>query len=293
MHLRYLGLLGVTILCLMALPWSVGETMRHNAVIAVVNGEAVKYAAVKVAPGADLLLMRFRRAHGRDPETEADREAMERERRAREIRNLSEFIRAAVRQQQTARFGIDPTEEEVEERWQRYRRERKAEGEPIDVNVMLRQGRENLRQLLKALEEVVDEGQDADAVYQRRLVDKMSREEWRLRLQYEGTPERRELLERLLALPDNELFKPHEAFRKVLVMERLDKAIEEDLVAKNPEFAEYVRLATTDPGNQKVQSKGPNYRAAKRYEWWQQRYREAQIEIKDDRFKDALKHVYE
>ena len=57
------------------------------------------------------------------------------------------------------------------------------------------QERENSRQLLKALEEVVDEGREADAVYQRRLVDRMSREEWRLRLQYEGTPQRRESLE--------------------------------------------------------------------------------------------------
>jgi hypothetical protein len=192
-----------------------------------------------------------------------------------------------VRRQQIARFGIDPTEEEVEERWERYRRERQAEGEPIDVDVMLRQGRENLRQLLKALEEVVDEGQDADAVYQRRLVNRMSREEWRLRLQYEATPHRRELLERLLSLPDDELFKPHEAFREVLVMEKLNELIDEELVATDPAFAEYMRLAATDPGNDKVQSKGPNYKAARRHQWWEQRYHEANVEIRIERFKDA------
>lgn len=115
---------------------------------------------------------------------------------------------------------------------------------------MAHEGRKNLRQLLEALKEVIDEGHDADDVYERRLAGTMSSEEWRLRIQHEGTPEKREQLERVLNLPDEELFNLHDDFRNVVIMERLMEAVEEDLIQTDAGFAEYMRLASTDPGNE-------------------------------------------
>lgn len=291
MRRRYLALVPVAIVCVIALPWSGAEQLADAMLIATVNGEPVTYERIRVK--AKVVLARFRRIHERAPETEADRDAMERDMRESEAANLAVSIRAAVRRQQTTRFGIDPTEQEIEERWRQWELEREAEGERIDRGAMAREGKKNLRQLLKALEEVIDQGHDADIVYERRLTGKMSREEWRLRLQHEGTPEKRKHLERLLSVPDEELFNLHDGFRRVVLGEQLDKAIEDELARTDPEFRDYINLAATDPGNARVQSKGHNYRIAKRYEWWQQRYREAKVEIKVGRFKDAWKEPFE
>lgn len=96
-----------------------------------------------------------------------------------------------------------------------------------------------------------------------------------------------------LCVNDEELFNLHDDFRNVVIMERLMEAVEDDLIRTDAGFAEYMRLASTDPGNEKVQSKGRNYKAARRYEWWQQRYREAKVDINVDRFKEAWKEPFE
>jgi len=287
MRSRYTSLLFVAALALVVLQWANGQTRPGNRVIAVVNGELVRYSDVVVAPDADVLLARFRRAHGRDPETETDKQAIRLAARERESVNLANQIRGIVRRQQIERFGIEPTEQEVEERWKFAR-----QTQHIDQQTAVLRVRNVLREVIAGLEEVIDQGRDPEEVYQRRLADKISREEWKLRIQYQGKPQKRESLKRAFALPDEKLFNPRESYRWILTSEKLTDAIDQELVATDPEFAEYMRLLRTDPGNERVRSKDRNYVAAKRYEWWQQRYREAKVEIQDKGFEDAWKEPF-
>ena len=119
------------------------QASTDAALIATVNGEAVKYANVKV--DIEAARARFRRANDRDPLSDADYRAVERDRCDYELERLKTYIRGVIRRQQLARFGIQPTKEEIEERWLRYVREREVEGEPVDLEVLRRQGKENLR----------------------------------------------------------------------------------------------------------------------------------------------------
>jgi len=272
---------------LAVLQWANGQTRPGSRVIAVVNGELVRYSDVVVAPDADVLLARFRREHGSDPETETDKQAMKLAARERESVNVANHIRDIVRRQQIERFGIEPTAQEIEERWKLAR-----QTQHIDQQTAVLRVRNVLREVIAGLEEVIDQGRDPEEVYQRRLADKISREEWKLRIQYQGKPQRRESLKRALALPDEKLFNPRESYRWILTSEKLTDAIDKDLIATDLEFSEYMRLLKTDPSSEKVRIKDHNYVAAKRHEWWQQRYREAKVEIRDKRFEDAWKEPF-
>ncbi len=246
--------------------------------VAVVEGRAVMYEQVKV--DSQLLASHFERVHGRRPRTQADTESIERERLARETRKLQKMIRVTIRQLETEKHGITVTKAEVERTWEKYLRDHH-----VDKSTVMAEGREALSDLLRSYEDVVDRGEDPDRVYDRRLAGVMSRAEWEMRLEHEATPERRSQLQRILEIPDDTLLKPDTGFRDMIVADKMNQEIDEDLMLQDPEFAEYISLRKTDPKNDKVQSKGPNYRTAKRFEWWQGCYRKANVEIRDPRFR--------
>lgn len=274
--------------CSIGLSQLFGVVPQDSTVVSVVNGDAITYGDIKVANDAQIPRVRFKRVHGRDPQSKSDWQVIERYRHEREMENLLAHIRIVVRHQQMKRFGIDPTERDIQDRWQRWCQEREAEGETVDLKAVTEQTKTTLRRLTRALKEVIDDGQDPNGVYERRLAGTMSREQWESHLRYDSSPKRRKMLEHALEMPDSKLVDYSKGFRLLVIGEELNEAIESELMSTDPEFAEYVRLSKTDPGNKKVQGKGPLYKKAKIYEWWQQMYRKAKIEIKDDRFQDVL-----
>lgn len=262
---------------------STADQLADKGVIAVVNGRAIPYSVIKVT--VDAARNRFAYEHERSPATDADGQEVERIRQRYEVKQLVSYIQGTIRSQQVARFSIECSDAELEARWERILEERDQPGTRED-------NRERIANLLDCLRAVHEGSADPDVVYDTRLTHKLTRREWKSVLQQYGAPERRRLLEELLS--DDEEFddSAKDAARSALIMEKTMEAVEEELIRTDPEFAEYMRLARTDPRNEKVQSKGPNYKTGKRYGWWQERYREAEIELKDERFKDALKELF-
>jgi hypothetical protein len=261
-----------------ALRGSDAQPLSGDSVVASVNGEHILYTAIKVT--TETAKQRFRSTHRHDPMSTAEEREVEEARVASELSRCRSRIRAVIVRQKLSELGADPTPEEIAGRVEIIEHD-------VDVPKVVGESRVALRAVLAALDEVAENGSDPDAVYAERLIGKLSAEEWQLRVRYESSPERRNLLRRVLELPDSELFNVEDTARSVLATEKSRQAVEAAIIATDPEYAEYVHLAATEPSNPKVQEKSPMYRDAKRYEWWQARYREAKVEIKDERFKDA------
>lgn len=262
---------------------STADQLADKAVIALVNGRAIPYSVVKVT--VDAARSRFVYEHERSPATDADVQEVERIRQRYEVKQLVSYIQGTIRSQQVARFGIECSDAELQARWERILEER-------DQPATQARNRAKLANLLDCVRAVHESSADPDSVYDTRLTYRMTRKEWKSVLRQYGAPESRRSLEKLLS--DDQEFdeSAKDAARSALIMEKTMEAVEEELIRTDPEFAEYMRLARTDPRNEKVQSKGPNYKTGKRYGWWQERYREAEIELKDERFKDALKELF-
>ncbi len=249
-----------------------------TATVATVNGAPCQYKRIKT--DSDTLIQRFRKMHGRDPNSDLELAAIQEKRLEDETKRLNRIIRGILREQCVSMFKMDPSETEVARRWQEARPK-------MDIDADIARSRIELQKLVDALKDVVDGGLDADHVYRQRLSGTMSRQEWESRLEHQGIPEVVAQLEHQLTLPASELFNPAEVFRGVLINEQLHRAIEKDLATTDAEFGEYLRLLETDPTNEKIRSRGRNYRAAKRFEWWQDRYHKASVEIHDSRFRSA------
>ena len=253
-----------------------------TAAVAIVNAESIPYSAIRVTPeGATI---RFVLENGREPVTDADLRQVEQIRRRAEVAQLVGYIQEAIRARQISRMRIQISDAEIKQRSERLIRE----GDSPKAHAAFREKQLNLLDCLRAVHE---DSQDADDVYNARLAEGMPPELWKAILRQYRTPEQRVELEELLNYEGDLDVDAQEIARFELRMEKLRRAIEEDLIRTDPEFAEYIRLTKTDPGNEKVQSKGHNYKTAKRDEWWQQRYREAKIEIVDERFEGALVQV--
>lgn len=257
-------------------------------VVAVVNSVPIFYSSVDLP--SDTAREQFIFEYGHAPVDESDFHEMEQLRLRYRLKRIASWIRTTVRKQEMARLGVDVSEAEIIARWEQMLQDR----DPPETVARTRAG---IVALLNALRAVFEQSEDSDHVYETKLIGKVSREEWKMLLRICSTPKRRRIQEKTLeaALDQDGAFDEsvRDGVRRLVAWEKLDRAIDEELIRADPEFAEYMRLAKTDPSDEKVQSKGPNYVAAKRYEWWHERYREAKIEIKDERFKDALRLVRE
>lgn len=141
-----------------------------------------------------------------------------------------------------------------------------------------------IRALLEAYREVLDEGASPDEVYRARLQEYMSLDEWKLRLEYEGTPQRRAALESLLGdqamlLPD---FEAH--CKELLLDHEVEKIIDSELRRTDREYADYMHLIESDPAHPAIRDKGPLFLKAKRQAWWQAQYQKAKVIITDEKF---------
>lgn len=254
-----------------------------TAVIAVIGGHAIQYSTIRVTAAA--ARERFIIENGHEPVSEAEVDEVEQMRRTSELRQLAARIRWIIHGQEASRLGVDVTQAEIKARWEELRQERDSER-------VRDEARAKVRALLVGLNAVYEDREDPDQVYQADLIEIVSREEWRAVLRQYRTRAARRTLEAYLAQESVEPAEVEDAVRLVLMQEKTDKAIDQQLIRSDPEFAEYIRLAGEEPSHEKVQSKGPNYLAAKRWQWWQERYREADIVIKDARFDGVRKLLF-
>jgi len=221
------------------------------------------------------------------PETAADRDDVRRLRHNMEAEQLKIHILVAIRRQVRSELQIHVSEEEASD----YLAKKISEDPNRTIPEAIRAGQV---QLLDALEAVYVDGMNPDDVYQRKIANIMPKKAWEWNLEYFKTPERRKILAMKIEKPDETITDElRNGVRRGLLMLKTNEAIARLLEATDPELIEYRRLQKTDPHNEKLRKKPPNLIVAKRHEWWQKRFRDAQVEILDDHFKDVWKEPFE
>jgi len=194
-----------------------------------------------------------------------------------EVRRLASLIRGAIRDAALKRLGIIPTDAEIAERCERdYPREKRKRLAILE--------RKTIEALVAAYEAVLRENKMPDEVYDNLLANVISREAWNDRLKYDVTEVSLKKLRAVLDSDIDERFDCKTSMRLVIVMEREGPAIDKEIARLNAEYADYLRLAAEDPRSPTLRDKGPMYRQARRYQWWQEQYNKADITILDPRF---------
>lgn len=256
-----------------------GQETDRNIIVAIVEEVKIKYKDVQVTPQE--ALFRYKLSKGRGPSTEPEMMEMEQLRRHEEVERLAEKIRGIIFRKQKARFGIEVTEAELAERWSILTK-------GVDLSAAAEQRRQMIEPLLMALKAVYEKGEDKDTVYKNLLANRMTLQEWEIQLRYYRTRKRRKILEDALKQRTADLRKPDEGIRALLVREKMNEAIDREIAKTDPQFAEYKTLLEKDPKNEKLHQFDPNYLDFKRWTWWQEQYRKAKIEIKNQQFKDVF-----
>lgn len=256
-----------------------------STIVAVVDEHAIPYSAISVTP--EMAKERFVFEHEREPESAGEFQEVKGIQHRCETQRLLRRIRAIIRETQIDRFGIRVTEDDIRERWETMKR-RERSLPPTEVTSAAK-----LTALCDGLKAVYEGGRDADGVYTQLLERKMSREEWKAALRQYRSPRMRKELEVLREKGERGLEGMRDDVREILREEKLGRAIAEELERTDPELTEAVRRVKSEPLDLEARRQWLRMRTEKRNAWWQQRYREAQIEIKDERFTDVLKQWYE
>jgi hypothetical protein len=255
------------------------QQRSEAAIVATVNNVEVVYSQIRVSEVA--VKRRFAAEFGRQADGSADADELGKIVRNLEIDALAKRIRAIVRDQETARLNVNVSDEEVRARWEDITRGQ-------DVPGKLGEAAETLSILLASLEDVCVNGLNADQMYQERLQGRMPKAQWDGHVKYDCDPTRRRLLADFLARGGPEKTDYRETVRDIIRGEKLRVGVDTELARSDPEYAEFMRPVQGRSQNDRDRStKPPTYRDAKHYEWWQARYREAKVEIQDERFKDA------
>lgn len=261
------------------------EPEKGVLVVATVNGDAITYGEFKIS--SEEASRRFELLEKHAPETAADRDDVRRLRHNMEAEQLKIHILVAIRRQVRSELQIHVSEEEASD----YLAKKISEDPNRTIPEAIRAGQV---QLLDALEAVYVDGMNPDDVYQRKIANIMPKKAWEWNLEYFKTPERRKILAMKIEKPDETITDElRNGVRRGLLMLKTNEAIARLLEATDPELIEYRRLQKTDPHNEKLRKKPPNLIVAKRHEWWQKRFRDAQVEILDDHFKDVWKEPFE
>lgn len=210
----------------------------EDPVVALVNGDQIRRSQIDISP--DRVANRFRSIEGRDPLGSADSLKLEQLREQLERARLESAIKAAVFRQVVARMGIDVNEHDIARRADQLK-------SSIDETNAAREIRERARSLLAALEEVANDRADPDDAYARHLVGIVSPEEWKLRVRYDVSPDRRRMLQHVLELSNSEILDLEGAAREALRLEMAIDAVEAEMVDTDAEFAENMRLLVANP----------------------------------------------
>ena len=214
---------------------------------------------------------------GQESEIEGLREQQEIGRLAREIQRI-------VARRVKARLGVSASEAEVLSRWREMTR-------GVDLDAAARQQRDSIAPLLAALKAVHEEGKDMREVYNTFLADQMVFQEWQIHARYYRTLDRRRILERGLVQTGQDLLNPDPGIRALVESEKLTQAMDEEIAKSDPSFAEYLGLRESRIDDERFAPYPPNYLEEMRANWWRKQYREADIEILDERYDAVLESL--
>ena len=131
--------------------------------------------------------------------------------------------------------------------------------------------------------------------------DVIKYEAWQRRLKYYNTPEKLEMLKKMIPESIEDIYKSGELGMKGWVLnKKLEDVITMDVEVTDEEIKEFFESQfagrKTKPQFEEIktnlQQELLKIKSRQRVNaWWQEQYKKAKIEIKDERFKDVLKKM--
>jgi hypothetical protein len=247
--------------------------------IAHVYGEEIRYSDIKVPYSS--AVKRFESENGRSPSGPEDEAAVEQIRRESETSNLRKRIESAIRDAEAARLGVAVSQEEISERIDRLLASR-------DSNVVVDRRNQKLQRLLNALNEVYNNGADPNDVYERKLKEFYSTDEWlAAQRQFRDENARHVLEQSIVGATRETLESDVGSLRSLLLAEKLDKAIDQEIAREDDEYDQYLAATSKKHGDDGFRRPDRSFEWMKRQEWWESRHAAANVEILDPRFGPA------
>lgn len=251
---------------------SAQPALPGDRVVGTVDGAPIGETKLKLSPEA--LRRDFFYQHGRNPTTEADQRLMAEHQTDMSCLTLRGEVIRAAEDKEIRRRGIVVASEEANLDYQAKLRRAGWETAPA-------QFRAQAETILAGLKEVLDGGKSADDVYRSSIAATgMNQREWNWLCQEaaKNPASAYKYYQRLAATPDVIPPAPKGWERNVAV-ERVRKAVAEELAAQDPEFA---RLYYKREAGGPLSERQLRYIENKQIEWWQQRFREVELVIYDE-----------
>ncbi len=255
-------------------------------VVALVDGQKITYGDIRVRDKNASQI--FKINHRRDPTPEELAASISEMERSRLIGEIHDCLRNKVINE----LGITSTKEEARS----FMREIYP-GMKGDPNGVLDRERDYFQQLASALREVLKNPEMERGIYESRLKNFMEHDTWKEAIKYYGSIEKIELIEKNIPKSVEDIYKSGELSGGAWVIEnKLTDWITKDVKVSEAELKGYYASRYTNGGvgfeelKPKIKKELiSEKRAAYIKAWWQEQYKRAKIEIKDEQFKDILK----
>jgi len=240
--------------------------------VGAVNGVPVDLAAISASE--NVFRLGFFLKTGREPSTPEEVEMIRGQLRAYQCNSIRGRVISAAEERERQRLGISVTRQEgIQDYQQRLRRG--------NVEKAAAAARAQANAVITALDEVAA-GKDPREVYSRIVAPtglELRHWEW-IVLQAARDPTSRENIKKFAVIPGAI---PADAapggWERNVALERVRKAVAEELAAQDPEFARFYRKREAGGSISEAQVR---YVERKQIEWWQQRYREVNLVIYDE-----------
>lgn len=191
-------------------------------------------------------------------------------------RNLAMRIRGTVFLQMCAKYGIVPTDSVIVQEAVKL----VAIARPESA-AAVEEGR--LVSLMQALDDIYDRGIPPDSAYAMHLAGKYEPSVWETKLLKYSDPALRERLRRNLQRDWRSEVDFQGAAAEWVQYNKMNDFVDREIAKEDEDYRRFLAGETTG-----VLRHNPGYDWEMRERWWQQRFREADIEILDERYRGAL-----
>jgi len=260
--------------------------IKQDTVIAEVDGQKIIYKQIMQNP--EQIIFSYQLEHKREPSKEEISNIIlkkEKEQLAAEIHHI-------IKQKKIKEFGIKVSNREMQLKMKSFYVEHNLDPKEI-ADEINRCG----FALAKALREALENPAEEKKIYEQELSSLMTYEEWTGHRRCYNTIEKIGWIEKSLPQTAEDLYKPNPAIEAWLLGEKFRDRITKDVSVTAEELRDYYNIvyegveskptfAEVKKQLEKELLKGKKQRREK--EWWQEQYKKAKIEIKDERFKDVI-----
>jgi hypothetical protein len=257
-------------------PAAVCDTSSKGGIVATVNGEQITYKDIDASKEDVLFNVQVRKGEKASQKLKEDPDRLNELVHSFEVQALVREIRTLVYAQQITQLDISVSENEVYQYWNEITTDMDQEA--------VQKEKQMLVSIYDGLMQVVVEGKNKDQVYKNQLAGVISKEQWEAHLRSFNTPKRLVALEKQIKEIDSGNVQPDEGVKAYLQQQKLQEAIDFQVAAQSNEFAQ--AKEKMEKGTATIDD--INLVKNKRLDWWQEKYRQADIEIKDNKYSEAL-----